>query len=61
MFIAVHHSQHSPELEGSGALGYDWLELTLPGSPIVCTTHHLFMAFDGTIVPICSASHSTLP
>lgn len=35
-------------LEGSGALGYDWLELTLLGPPVVCisrafhVTHTLY-------------------
>lgn len=38
MFIVVHHAQYPPEHEASDALGHDWLELTLPGPPMICTS-----------------------
>ena len=43
-FIAIHHVQHPAELEGSGALGSNWLELTLPGPLTVCTSRAFHVA-----------------
>lgn len=43
VFFDVCHAQHPSELEGSIALGYDWLELTLldPLMVYVSRTFHV--------------------
>lgn len=38
VFIAVCHAQHPPGLDASDALGYNCLELTLTGPPMLGTS-----------------------